>query len=102
MVDWAIIIAITTSAVNLLAIIAAVFKVGRAVEKFESIGTQQAYEIRELKDAVKVVSELITKMALQGQRLDTQSQRLVQLEKIVDDLRRGEGMILPLFPKSGQ
>lgn len=82
--------------VNLIAVIAATYRLGAAVSKFESIGKQQATEIRELKDAVKVVAELMTNQALQTQRMDNMSARLNRTEQLIDDLRRGEGMILPL------
>lgn len=93
-------ISILATLVNLVAIIVAVFRLGRAVEKFDQIGTQQAKEITELKDAVRVVSDLITKMALQNQRLDNYGSRMSKLELLIEDLRRGEGYILPLGPKA--
>lgn len=85
-------------AVNLIAIVVAIYKLGQAVGKFELIGKQQAGEISSLKEAVKEVSVLVTDMALHNQRLDNLSARLNRTEKLIEDIRRGEGMILPLKP----
>lgn len=73
-----------------------VYKLGKTVQKFEALSTQQSLEISELKGDIKVVSDIVTKVALQNQRLDMGDQRVNRLEQIVDDLRRGEGKILPL------
>lgn len=72
------------------------FKIGRAVEKFELIGKQQAQEIKELKIAVRDIGEVMTKVALQTQRQDTFAERLTLFERQLDDLRHGEGFIYPL------
>lgn len=86
---------------NIIAIVVAVYKLGRAVERFENIGKQQAIEIHELKETMKVVSEIITKVALQNERLDSHSGRLGRMEETIEDLRRGEGYILPFkYPKA--
>lgn len=81
--------------VNLIAVIIAVYKMGRAVEKFENIGTQQAHEIAELKIAVTTVSKLITETSLQSQRLDMIEERMGQQYRLIEEMRRGEGFILP-------
>lgn len=89
------------AAVNVLAIMVAIYRLGRAVERFEGIGRQQAEEIHELKEAVKVVGEIVTKIALQGERLDSHSGRIGRMEQTIEDLRRGEGYILPFqYPKA--
>lgn len=68
--------------------------------KFETIGKQQAVEISELKEEVKAVSKVVTQMAVQNTRLDAMAQRMTIQEKLIDDLRRGEGFIYPLkFPR---
>ena len=85
---------------TLLAVAAVVYKLGRAVEKFEVIGKQQAMEIGELKTEVKVVADVLTKLALANQRQDVLEERLERQEQLVDDLRRGEGYVLPLNPPS--
>jgi hypothetical protein len=72
------------------------FKLGRAVSRFEIVGEAQAREITQLKDTVKSVADLITKYALQTQRLDNCMDRLEHCERLIDDLRRGEGFILPI------
>lgn len=90
-------IALLGNAVMLVGSVAAVvYKLGRAVEKFEAIGAQQASEITQLKAEVKIVTEVMTKIALTTQRQDVLEQRLNRQEQLLDDVRRGEGMILPL------
>lgn len=81
--------------INLIAVIVAVYKMGRAVERFETIGIQQAVEIKELKEAVTRVTELVTEMALQSQRLDTIEERIGSQRRLIEDLREGKGWILP-------
>ncbi len=70
-----------------------VYKLGRATEKFDAIGQQQAREIAELKDGIKVISEVVTKQALTNMRQDVLEDRLNRTEHMIDDLRRGEGFI---------
>lgn len=94
--DLTFIAVIAGLAINLIAIFVAIYKLGLAVGKFEKIGEQQASEITQLKEAVKGVGELITKLAVQTQRQDVFSERLNRIEKLLDDMRRGEGYILPL------
>lgn len=85
--------------INLVAIIVASYKMGGAVKEFKSIGLQQAKEITELKNTVSGVAELITKWAITNERLDGMSMRLGRAEVQIDELRRGEGLILPLEGK---
>lgn len=85
--------------VNLIAIAVGVYKLGGAVAEFKLIGHQQAQEIAELKIAVRVIADLITKTAVQTGRIEDLEKRETALEKLIDDLRRGEGYILPFkFP----
>lgn len=82
---------------NIITLLVAIFKLGRAMSKFELIGEQQAREIGELKTAVAAVAEIITKISLQSQRQDTFEERLNRHAKLIDDLRRGEGLVIPLW-----
>ena len=72
------------------------FKIGKAVSKFEVISSQQSKEITELKDAMSRIGDIITQMAIQTQRQDAFAQRITQVEKRVDELAHGEGFIYPL------
>lgn len=94
---------VATRAIEILSTIGAVgvvvYKLGRTVEKFEAIGMQQANEIGELKHDVKSMEQIITQVAVQTNRQDTFEQRLARVEKLQDDMRRGEGFILPLNPR---
>ena len=78
-----------------LAVAAVIYKLGRAVEKFEAVGKQQAQEIGDLKGEVKIIADVITKLALTNQRQEMLEARQERLEVQIDDLRRGEGFIMP-------
>lgn len=82
--------------VNIIAVIVAVYKMGRAVQKFEMIGERQASEISELKTAVANIASLIADNTILTHRMDTIEHRTNMNDKLIDDLRRGEGRILPL------
>lgn len=90
---------IVESLTTLSAVGVVVYKLGRAVEKFEAVGKQQAKEITELKEEVKIIADVVTKLALANQRQDVLEQRQNRYEAIVDDLRRGEGYIFPLMQR---
>lgn len=82
-----------------------VFRLGRAMATFETVGRAQGQEIRELKDSVKELGKIVVNQALQNQRLDQIGQQQALLAKQLDELRHGEGFIYPLSthfaPKSG-
>lgn len=94
--DAALAAALLGALMNAAAIVFGIFRLGRAVERFEHIGAQQAHEITELKDTVKVIGELVTKFAVQTHRQDTLEDRINRQEQTIEDLRRGEGYILGL------
>lgn len=74
----------------------AVFKMGRAVTKFELVAEGQARDISELKSDIKVMAEATLKLALQEERMTNLSVRVTLAEKRIDDLSHGEGFIMPL------
>ena len=53
-------------------------------------------ELKELKDEQKEFRSILTQVAVQNTRLDNQGVQLATLQQIVNDLRHGEGLILPL------
>lgn len=55
-----------------------------------------------MQDDVKALNKIVTEQAVQNVRLDTQEQRLNDQARLIDDLRRGEGMILPIEPHLGR
>lgn len=72
------------------------FRLGRSTEKMQAsleaqaeYGRSHAREIAELKDEVKQLGVILTKLALQEQRLD-------MLDKRYEELRHGEGFVYPL------
>lgn len=58
----------------------------------QNIETMQR-EITELKEVAKSLAVIITQQAVQSVRMDTQGERLNILDKRLEDLRRGEGLI---------
>jgi archaellum component FlaC len=64
--------------------------------RVENIITLQGEQISTLKDEIKMLSKLVTEVAVQNNRLDSQDKRLDSLDRTIEDLRRGEGMIFPL------
>jgi len=75
-------------------------RLGRAIERFEQVGQQQGKEISELKEAIKSNNEVIVKVAVQNQLIADLGSRASRMEQSIDDLRRGEGKILPLNPRT--
>lgn len=76
---------------------AVIFRLGKATSKFEQIGKQQSQEIVDLKMSVTDINKTLVQVALQTDRLNGLSERQTRVEKLIDDLRRGEGFILPLM-----
>lgn len=69
-----------------------VFYAFRSGRFAESIMVMQK-EITELKDVSKSLAMIITAQAVASVRMDTQGERLNIIDKRVEDLRRGEGLI---------
>ena len=97
MENLGVVITAVAAVANFVAIGVAIYRLGGAVTKFELIGQQQAVEIGELKESVKTSNRLITELAVQAQQYKELSARIERTEHLVDDLRRGEGFVLP-FP----
>ena len=70
-----------------------VFKVGRATERFELIGQQQAKEISELKDTVKEIAKAQVIAQSEKIRLDNQGTLIAEMRKEINMLRMGKGFI---------
>lgn len=62
---------------------------GRMTGRIESAITTLQADVRKL-------NEVVSSVAVQGQRLDTHDHRIDLIERLVDDMRRGEGYVLPL------
>lgn len=88
-------------ALNFIAVGTAIFKLGSAVQKFESIGMQQAKEISELKQTVSKVGDIVTQIAVSNVRMDALTTRLDRHESRLDELAHGEGFVLPLGTARG-
>jgi len=76
-----------------------IFKMGRAVSRFETVAERQSDDISDMKNDMKNLTKVMMEQAVHEQRMTNLSERQTLVEKQVDDLRRGEGYILPLFPK---
>ena len=76
-----------------------IFKMGRAVSKFEEVGKNQHEDISEIKTEMKAMTKIMTKQALIDERIAALSVRMTLLDKSVDELRHGEGFIYPLGSK---
>ncbi len=69
------------------------FRVGRAVSRFEVIGKIQSAEISELKSEVKALSAVITTVAVQKVELSSMRADISRLSAWYDELRHGQGFI---------
>lgn len=63
-------------------------KVGRFAEMIDNMKS----ELRELKEVSKSMAVVITEQAVSQVRLDTQGQRLNQMDDKIERIRRGEGL----------
>lgn len=75
------------------------FRLGRGAEALKGMISEQGRTIKELKDEQKEFRSVLTRVAEQNVRLDNQGAQLSQMWRLIEDLRRGEGFILPLAPK---
>ncbi len=76
------------------------YKLGRSTEKIQAAidgqaksSEAQSAEISALKNEMKKLGDILTQLALQGQRLDMLDQRY-------EELRHGEGYVFPLVKKT--
>lgn len=58
-------------------------------------------EVQGLKKEMKGIGETLLVVAVQTNRLDTVDKRLDGHDRLIDDLRRGEGFIMPLVRPPG-
>ena len=79
-----------------------VWRMSRMATRFELIGTTQAKEISEIKMEISAMRTLMTTVAVQKERLDSQGERLNLLDKRYDELRHGEGFVYPLGSHLGK
>jgi len=81
-------------------------RLGRMTGSFESAQQSQTElirtqgdSLRELKNEMVELRRVVTELAVFNTRLEGVDRRAALLEKLVDDLRRGEGFIFPLAAK---
>jgi hypothetical protein len=79
-----------------------VWRMSRMATRFELIGDAQAKEITEIKNEVTAMRVLMTAVAVQKERLDSQGERLNLLDRRYEELRHGEGFIYPLGSHLGK
>lgn len=99
-------------ALQALAIVAGAFlfiyRGGRAAERMEAaigatnkLASDQGEEIKELKKGFEKVADILTQLAVQHTRLNSMSERVALLDQRYEELRHGEGYVLPLKPVKG-
>ena len=94
------IIAIFTGSIGLMIKLGSLgLKVGRAVERFELVGEMQGNEISALKTEVGALNTIITQLAVQDQKFVTLEKQHQFLNEQINELRHGEGYVLPLTRK---
>lgn len=71
-------------------------RIGRLMEKFEQIVSQQTKEISDLKLEVAQMRGVVTQIALQGERITALQSRIDTVDKRLYDLQHGEGFVMPL------
>lgn len=81
------------------------FKLGRTTERFEQVGRQQATEISGLKSNIDKLNLLFVENAYAKTRADNHAERLNAhdrrfelIDARLDELRRGEGLIVKAPP----
>jgi len=79
-----------------------VFKIGRAVSKFEVVAEHQAIDIKEIRMDVKIIGDATLKLALQEERMTAISRRMTNLEATVKELQHGEGFVFPISAHLGK
>lgn len=95
----ALFLAIQTLAI-LFGIPVMAFRFGRGTEALAAAMGLLTKEVEQLKNEQKEFRGVLTKLAVQDNRLDNQGQQITALWKLIEDLRRGEGFILPIKPTS--
>ena len=90
MIDWNVRVGDILVVVSLAGSI--LFYAFRSGQFAESIKTMQR-EIKDLKEVSKDLAKIVTTQAVQNNRLDTAAERLNMMDKKIEDLRRGEGLI---------
>lgn len=78
----------------------AFLKFGRLIERFELTGAQQSEQIQALREEVKAMNLVLSNQAVQNEKLNHMDGRITRLESWYDELRHGEGFVLPLIKKS--
>src|SRR5713226_4605819 len=78
-----------------IAIQTAIFLFGGAVMVIRNDGTLKVFqkELGKMQDELSTLSHVITKQAVQDERITESSRRMTLLEQRVEDLRRGRGYI---------
>lgn len=75
--------------------IGGVYKLGQMTQKFETVGTQQASEITQLKNAVEALGQLRISDASDRERMNAIDQRMImQGQRFDDAIRRNEERII--------
>lgn len=72
------------------------YRLGGMTQRVEAAIAMQGNNIAVMQTDIRELNKLMTQVAVQSQRLDTHDHRLDMIERVQDDLRRGEGYVLPI------
>jgi acyl carrier protein phosphodiesterase len=72
------------------------YKLGGAVTHFKTLGLAQETRMDRIEKVLEKMGNVVTDMAVERKRLDTLYDSVSRLERWWDELRRGEGMVLPI------
>ncbi|HZS57563.1 MAG TPA: hypothetical protein VFA65_24395 [Bryobacteraceae bacterium] len=97
---WAELAAIFAATAAILSVVITcvltVGKIGRMAGIMETTLSNQNVAIGDLKSEMKTLTQVVTQQAVQNNRIDAMSERLLLIDKRVDELAHGEGFVLPL------
>ncbi|MDE2096845.1 MAG: hypothetical protein KGL39_06320 [Patescibacteria group bacterium] len=84
--------------VEILTLIAGAFgiaiRLGRAVERFEQVGVRHGQELTELKGEIKLLKDVVVKVAVQNERIDNLEHRQRLMDDRMEELRHGNGYVV--------
>jgi len=67
--------------------------IGAIFVRTEANVSELKIEVNEIQKEIKIVADVVTKLAVQSERLDNYGQRLNRIEAGLDELRHGKGLI---------
>jgi hypothetical protein len=75
------------------------FRLGRTTQRFETAVSMQGRQINMLQADVRELNKLMTEVAVQATELNSIRARIDLMDKRYEEMRHGEGYVMPIFPK---